>query len=560
MGDEEQVEDGMSLIKQLAACNQSARNKALRLLLKSWLPFQRDLSDEDMKKLWKGLFYCVWHADKFPVQSQLIERLSSPLLRLHLPLSLHYFSVFLLTMRREWTGIDALRLDKFYLLIRRFLHHSFALLKSNSWELELTSRLMGVLAESTFFSDDKFQGNGVNYHIASVFLEELKPFLPVRSEVVEVLLDPFVSVMGKVPDKVLLGKIRTNLFGELLKMGKKVLETKKAGVEVDSGDDAVVCGPIALTMGFSSKFYELGSSVQCRQGNRKVLFGLHEQFSKLEKDLESSGIEVSFPDIVENGEEVPTLVPIDTEVEVAGSEPSEVGGDAVNVPSDEQSLKKSRKKKKNDSGGSGKKSKKTKNGIYLQNTPLEVKKKNVAIANGENSSDGSPIELNESLISNLQMQFEKVAAEAGLGSDVASTCNVPNVKVNGAVSKKRKRAKNRNMPESQNLDLNGEGDTDCGTTAKSGEKSAKKVRFSMKNNLVWKPHSPLPPESLRLPPSVTPRGSALKKGVPPGPIREMPPPTKKVKRRAVSAKKARKPKKSISPAVKRVKKLKSRSA
>ncbi|KAJ7533330.1 hypothetical protein O6H91_13G043600 [Diphasiastrum complanatum] len=47
---------------------------------------------------------------------------------------------------------------------------------------------------------------------------------------------------------------------------------------------------------------------------------------------------------------------------------------------------------------------------------------------------------------------------------------------------------------------------------------AKKVRFSLKNNVVWKPDGPLPPLSVRLPPLAMPRGSALKKGLSPGPI------------------------------------------
>ncbi|XVF64226.1 hypothetical protein PTKIN_Ptkin09bG0151600 [Pterospermum kingtungense] len=78
----------------------------------------------------------------------------------------------------------------------------------------------------------------------------------------------------------------------------------------------------------------------------------------------------------------------------------------------------------------------------------------------------------------------------------------------------------------------------------------------MKNNLVWKCQSPLPPLSLRLPPSATPRGSALKKGIPPGPIREMPPMAKKLKK-AKSVKKVRKLRKSMFPLVKRTKKMKS---
>lgn len=471
-------------------------------------------------------------------------------------------------MRREWPGIDALRLDKFYLLIRRFVHHSFALLKSNSWDLELSSRWMGVLVERTFFSDDKFQGNGVNYHIASVFLEELRPFLPVQSKVVEVLLEPFVSVMGKLPDKVLLGKIRSNMFSELLKMGKKLLEIKKVGGEVDAGDDAMVLGTIALTLGFSCKFYEMGSSAQCCQGNRKVLFGLHEQFSKLEKDLASSGIEISIPDIVENDdEEVPSLVPIGTETEVGGSEPAQVDGDAVDASADDKPSTKNKKKTK-DSGSSNKKAKKKKkkeiSDVDLRDGPSDVEMENLPIANGENSndehaSDVDSVEFNESVISNLQMQFERVAAEAGLGVNVSSACDLSRSRANGTVSKKRKRAKSMAAQQSQNPELNSGGNAQGCTTAKSGENSAKRVRFSMKNNLVWKPHSPLPPESLRLPPSATPRGSALKKGLSPGPIREMPPAAKKTKQGAASVKKPRKAIKGISPAVKRLKKLKSRS-
>lgn len=108
---------GSSLIKQLASCNKPTRDKSLRLLLNKWLPSQHEISNDDMKKIWKGLFYCVWHADKTLVQSELIDLLSSLLLSLPLPLSIHYFSVFLLTIRREWPGIDSHRSDLFYLMI-----------------------------------------------------------------------------------------------------------------------------------------------------------------------------------------------------------------------------------------------------------------------------------------------------------------------------------------------------------------------------------------------------------------------------------------------------------
>ncbi|KAL5066361.1 hypothetical protein RYX36_028098 [Vicia faba] len=509
---------GRSIIKQLAISQKSSREKALRLLLKSWLPSQsQPLPDDDAKKLWKGLFYCVWHSDKPLVQAELIDRLSSLLLVLHPSFSVQYFSTFFITMRREWSGIDALRLDKFYLLIRRFVSKGFSLIKKNSWDLEFVKVVMNCLDDATFGSKDKLlQGNGVNYHVASVFLDELTPFLPVKEGVLEVMFKPFFDVMGRLPDKVLLGKIKSGLFDVLLRNGRRLLEVKKSGEEGNEGNvDVVNLGTIALVMGFGSKLFELASAPDCVQGNRKVSFEIHREFLKLEKDAVISGFEFSIPDSVGRGdEEVSDLVPdveVDADVVLNGKLLKKCK-DSVDKVKKEKKCKKKKKKNK-DSAENG--------------------DKNVATENGGNLIDeevDNELVLTETVISNLQKQFEKVAAEAGLDDGNASLCVTP--RATDTVSKKRKRTKNSKGKISQDLELNG-GDAEDSAVAKSGEKSLKRVRFSMKNNLVWKPHSPLPPQSLRIPPSVTPRGSALKKGVPPGPIREMSSQTKKAKLKKV---------------------------
>ncbi|XP_040863926.1 ribosomal RNA processing protein 1 homolog isoform X2 [Glycine max] len=460
--EEQASQIGRSLVKQLACCKKTTRDKSLRLLLKSWLPSQsQPLSDDDAKKLWKGLFYCMWHSDKPLVQSDLVDRLSSLLLSLHLSVSLQYLSTFLLTMRREWSGIDALRLDKFYLLIRRFVSKLFSLMKTNSWDLLLVQRLMNVFDEGTLSAqDNKSHGNGVNYHIATVFLEELRPFLPLKQQVLEVLLKPFVSAMGRVHDKVLVGKIRSGVFDLLLKMGKRLLEVKKSGVEVevDSRDEVVLIGTVALVMGFSGRLYEVGSSAECIQGNRKVLFALHSEFLKLEKESVNSGFEFVIPDFVvdEEEEEVPELVPLG---------PAEVAGNG-------EVLKKCKKDKKvSVEGGKSKKKKKKKKGDAAAQDSSD--KENVACENGGNSNDGSVVLLNETVIANLQRQFEKVAEEAGLDDGVASACDSPQAAsaTGGTVSKKRKRTKSLKGKASQDsADLDGEESA----VAKSGEKSTKK--------------------------------------------------------------------------------------
>ncbi|KAJ6375995.1 hypothetical protein OIU77_000880 [Salix suchowensis] len=553
-----QAQTSKTLIQQLASSDSKTRNKSLKILLNKWLPSQPQISEETMKKLWKGLFYCMWHADKSLAQNQLINKLSSLLTVIEVEsVCFSYFSVFLVTMRREWSGIDGLRLDKFYLLIRRFVNSFFGFLKKKGWGLDVVERFMRGFVEKGFLADDNFLGNGVNYHVVSVFVEELKGFLPVKEAVLEVFFGNFLGVMGKVSDKVLLGKIKSNVFDLLLRMGKELLEVKMKGDDVGDNDEVVVLGSIALVMGFSKRFYELGSSVECCQGNRKVILGLHEVFLKLEKDLVTSGIKIALPESNgdEDGEEVPVLVPIDSGMGAEGLN----GGIANGLGS--KKLKKSKKAKESD-GNSKRAKKKKRNVISGSHSESTITDENgyEDLPNGENSSkektvDDSLVRFDESAIANLQRQFEKVAAEVGIDEGVTSACDFPKVTGNGNLSKKRKRVKRVEWKQSENP--NGQEDAEAGTSsmAKSSEKSAKKVRFSMTNNLVWKPSTPLPPQSLRIPPSVTPRGSALKKGIPPGPVREMPA-KKRMQQRAKSMKKVIK---GISPATKRVKKLKSLS-
>ena len=115
----------------------------------------------------------------------------------------------------------------------------------------------------------------------------------------------------------------------------------------------------------------------------------------------------------------------------------------------------------------------------------------MVVSNGSNSNsiegnnnDVDMITLNEYVISNLQMQFEKVAAKISLNKDVESACDIINITRNGTVSKKRKRAKTKDRQQSDNPELTGGEVKDDGyVTEKSTAKSAKRVRFSMKNNL-----------------------------------------------------------------------------
>ncbi|KAG9456373.1 hypothetical protein H6P81_000881 [Aristolochia fimbriata] len=383
---------GSSIARRLASCDKHIRDKALRSLGK-WLAAHTDVKDEEFRWIWKGLFYCVWHADKQPVQVMLINRLASLVVSLDTSISIRYFEVFLLTMRREWSGIDFLRTH---------------------------------------------------------------------------------------------------------------LDQKKKG-DSDSHVEIENLAFIALKMGFAKKFFELASAPETLQGNRKFLFSLHEDFLKLERDFHKSGIEVSALE-----------AKVVADSNVLSYDKVEPFLENVNSLANEDSKKNKKRKKASKQ--------------VLENGGEKVD--NGDEPNDSLTDNGNPITLDESVISNLQKQFEKAAAEAGMDMD-AIFVPMPTGPVNATSSKKRRRAKSMDgtdgkQASAQQSDDEVEGGNEVG---KSGDKSSKKVRFAMKKNLVWKPHSPLPPQSLRLPPSATPRGSALKKGVPPGPISENPAVKKKMKQK-----------------------------
>ncbi|KAF6163799.1 hypothetical protein GIB67_016139 [Kingdonia uniflora] len=94
--------------------------------------------------------------------------------------------------------------------------------------------------------------------------------------------------MEKSHDKVLLNKIKTYMLRRLVEHGNGYLKTKKGGDSGVKGSvEMEVYGAAALKLGFSVKFFELGSSSDCLQGNRKVIFSLHDDFLKLDKGCSS---------------------------------------------------------------------------------------------------------------------------------------------------------------------------------------------------------------------------------------------------------------------------------
>ncbi|KAF8660293.1 hypothetical protein HU200_057862 [Digitaria exilis] len=555
--------EAAAIARRLASCNAGARERTVRYLLADFLPASAPrLSATDLLKLWKGLFFCFWHADKPLYQSSVATRLASAVSAAPSPADgAAFLAAYLTTLRREWAHIDVHRLDKFYLLNRRFLHHAFLLLSAKSFASDVTSQIVSVLSDKALLpeADNVAAGTsrGLGYHVAEAFLDELLPVLPVSLEAMETLLAPFFTVLEKSSDRVLVSKVKAGIFDRFLESGNQLLEKVKRGEEVEKGSAEEKLGKVGLLFGFSKRFLDIGAKTETVQSNRKVVFGLRDAFVKVEKGFELSGVEITLPRF--EATVAPVVSNVDCGMDLceekaekkkkkakkaALAEGEKEGAKALkrekNVKKEKKEKKEKKKKKKADVGEGG--------GATNQNTDAPAEDQQMG-------DDADGISIDGTFLSNLQEQFEKAAAEAGMVNGGGSSSASPVTPVNGKAAKKRKRSKSADR-------LSGASDVDDGSEGnlltQDGDKSGKKVRFSMKNNLVWKPHNPLPPQCLRLPPSATPRGSALKKGVQPGPIKETPTPLKKAKPKAKSVKKVLK--KKPSSAVKRLRKLQSFSA
>ncbi|KAL8278830.1 hypothetical protein RQP46_008701 [Phenoliferia psychrophenolica] len=200
------------------------------------------LAKGDMAKLWKGVFYCFWMSDKPLVQQALANDLAlltlavRPKVKAGRPTgrvarvksALSYLQGFWDAIVREWSGLDRLRLDKFYLLIRRFVHAGFLLLKREEWDptaITLYNALLTGPGGPLHVIDPKIP-TSVAYHISDLYIDELEKSLssPLSSSIplpsssplpLPLLLQPLFNTLATAPTTTLFARLSDNGFEPL---------------------------------------------------------------------------------------------------------------------------------------------------------------------------------------------------------------------------------------------------------------------------------------------------------------------------------------------------------
>uniref|UniRef100_A0A2K6BRR3 Ribosomal RNA processing 1 n=1 Tax=Macaca nemestrina TaxID=9545 RepID=A0A2K6BRR3_MACNE len=225
-----QLPPEIQLAQRLAGNEQVTRDRAVRKLRKYIVArTQRaagGFTHDELLKVWKGLFYCMWMQDKPLLQEELGRTISQLVHAFQTTEAQHLFlQAFWQTMNREWTGIDRLRLDKFYMLMRMVLNESLKVLKIRGWEERQIEELLELLTSEILHPSSQAP-HGVKSHFIEIFLEELTKVGAEELTADQNLkfIDPFCRIASRTKDSLVLNNIARGIFETIVEQAPLAIE------------------------------------------------------------------------------------------------------------------------------------------------------------------------------------------------------------------------------------------------------------------------------------------------------------------------------------------------
>ncbi|NXQ88813.1 RRP1B protein, partial [Nyctibius grandis] len=230
--------------QRLAANEKRIRDRALKKL-RGYISVRTQrpaggFSQEELLKIWKGLFYCMWMQDKPLLQEELADNISQLIHVIQNTEARYLFiQTFWQTMNREWNGIDNLRLDKYYMLMRMILRQSFEVLKRNEWDESLIEPLLQLLMKEVVDPDSNAP-TGIKLHFIDIYLAELAKVGAKELTADQNLkfIEPFCKIAAKSKDRFVLHAVATGIFEIIVDQSPYAIEDlmKELGSNSDEED------------------------------------------------------------------------------------------------------------------------------------------------------------------------------------------------------------------------------------------------------------------------------------------------------------------------------------
>ncbi|KAI0828946.1 Nop52-domain-containing protein [Trametes gibbosa] len=312
MASESASSSGPPLGKYLASTDKKTRDKAIKNLAAFLSDPSRDaLPKADMAKLWKGIFYCFWMSDKPLVQQALATEIAEILLDVtKLSVSLEFLRGFWESTVREWNSIDRLRIDKYYMLVRRFVNASFRLLMRAEWDEATCQEYNSILTDrgGPLCPEDQRVPTSLAYHLADIYLEELdkasgnSPLPSPPPAPLTTLLAPFFTLAARTPTNTTYQRVQSALLDPLYtalgashdsdeppsrKRPRLSAPTFSNLLSNACGTRPKVEGALsssALKTSLLKRMFEVASEPDTRDANRRKLYALWKEHMEDEED------------------------------------------------------------------------------------------------------------------------------------------------------------------------------------------------------------------------------------------------------------------------------------
>ncbi|RUS34201.1 nucleolar protein,Nop52-domain-containing protein [Jimgerdemannia flammicorona] len=291
------------------AADRKTRDKAIKSL-QIYLSSKKDFTHREFLKLWKGLFYCFWMSDKPLVQQALADTLASLVLQMPCHNAIPFVGAFWETMAAEWYGIDRLRLDKYYLLLRKFINYSFKLLAQNEWDNGMMDDYIEIMTAGPLNPTNAKVPDSIRYHIIDVWLEELEKVVVAQlSTLAEdenfdvptaALMQPMLNLMGRSPNNVVVKRVIESVFQAVLEKFVQELDRIEAVEDAeDEAEDLLNDTPpyIYDISSIRTALFATGADPITLDANRRKIYTLYRAFDEIvgedlnEEDLDEEDLD-----------------------------------------------------------------------------------------------------------------------------------------------------------------------------------------------------------------------------------------------------------------------------
>ena len=205
----------LQFARALSDTEKTVREASLESL-REWLKENAEsLSSSQLDKLWKGIFYCIWMADKRPIIAATVQEVVNLSDIVGWPFLEALFSCLI----REWMGIDHHRIDKYYQLINAAIEKCVIKLTTSNEKKSFKKALvvfMNILSERVWIASRK-GGLGVALHVLDNYIEKIvHPLLIHSNNIGKNLNDTFDIIMDEPLKRIWSSE------GHLHSMGKRI--------------------------------------------------------------------------------------------------------------------------------------------------------------------------------------------------------------------------------------------------------------------------------------------------------------------------------------------------